>query len=199
MTNDVVDRLTGQWWTFVLRGLIGVALAFFAFAIPATMASGLVFVVAAFFIVSALLAVTAGVSFTGIGSCWALILLGVVQAALGIIMLNQPGTGPLALAYLVAIWAISTGLAEVSSAIALRNFIKNEFWWVLLGIITLAFGMYVVLRPDLGVLALVYSIGIYAALAGGSLIGLGIRIKNAGRDVAKLRTKVVNAAEAALR
>jgi len=183
MTNDVVDRLTGQWWTFVLRGLIGVALAFFAFAIPATMASGLVFVVAAFFIVSALLAVTAGVSFTGIGSCWALILLGVVQAALGIIMLNQPGTGP----------------AEVSSAIALRNFIKNEFWWVLLGIITLAFGMYVVLRPDLGVLALVYSIGIYAALAGGSLIGLGIRIKNAGRDVAKLRTKVVNAAEAALR
>jgi uncharacterized membrane protein HdeD (DUF308 family) len=100
---------------------------------------------------------------------------------------------------LVAIWAISTGLAEVSSAIALRNFIKNEFWWVLLGIITLAFGMYVVLRPDLGVLALVYSIGIYAALAGGSLIGLGIRIKNAGRDVAKLRTKVVNAAEAALR
>jgi uncharacterized membrane protein HdeD (DUF308 family) len=104
--------------------------------------------------------------------------MGIVDAALGIIMLTQPGMGPLALAYLFAIWMIMNGVTEISSAIALRNIIHDEFWWILLGIITLVAGVYVILVPGLGLLALVYTIGIYAILAGIALIALAFRIKN---------------------
>jgi uncharacterized membrane protein HdeD (DUF308 family) len=124
------------------------------------------------------------------GNWWALILLGTVQVALGIIMLAKPGAGPLALAYLFAIWAFSTGLMEISAAIALRSYVKNEFWWVLLGLLTLAFGVYIVLQPALGVLTLVFVIGFYAALAGISLIAVGIRIKGAANEIERQTTAV---------
>ena len=185
MIKDTVQLLASKWWTFVLRGVVALALAVFAFAEPSLMANGLIYVVAAFFIINGLIGFFAGLSFTGVGSWWALILLGVAQMVLGVIMIAQPGVGPLALAYLVAFWAFSTGLVEISSAIALRSYISDEFWWILLGVITLAFGVYVVLRPNLGVLALVYVVGVYAVLAGIFLIGTGFRIKNVGKDVDK--------------
>lgn len=187
MISDIAQGLTNRWWTFVVRGVVALALAIFAFSAPSTMAAVLVYVVGAFFIVSGVVALYAGISLTGVGHWWLLILTGIAQAFLGIVMLAEPGAGPLALAYLVAIWAFSTGLMEIGSAIALRNAIKDDFWWILLGAITLAFGVYVVIRPDLGILALVYGIAIYAVLAGVSLIGLGVRVRNAGREISGRR------------
>ncbi len=185
MIADTVNQLTSKWWTFLIRGLVALALAVWAFMSPATMASGLVYVFAAYFIISGIAALVAGVSFTGVGHWWALVLMGLVQGALGVLMLAEPGAGPLALAYLFALWMITSGMLEISGAIALRSVISGEFWWILLGLITLAFGFYVVLRPDLGVLALVYTVGFYAIFAGISLIAFGFRIKSAGNDFAK--------------
>jgi uncharacterized membrane protein HdeD (DUF308 family) len=55
-----------------------------------------------------------------------------------------------------------------------------------LGAISLVTSCYVIVRPDLGLLALVYAIGIYAALAGGALIALAFRIKSAFAKVERL-------------
>jgi uncharacterized membrane protein HdeD (DUF308 family) len=196
MITDIAERLTSRWWTFVLRGVVALALAVFAFSAPGTLAALLVYIVGAFFIVSGLVALYAGVSLTGVGHWWLLILTGVAQGFLGIVMLSQPGAGPLALAYLVALWAFSTGFMEIGSAIALRNYVKDEFWWILLGAITLAFGVYVVIRPDLGILALVYGIAIYAVLAGVTLIALGLRIRNTGREISGRRATTTPAGAA---
>ncbi len=93
-------------------------------------------------------------------------------------MLSPPGMGPLALAYLFAIWMIMTGTSEIASAFALRSAVSNDIWWIILGTITLGFGLYVVLFPGLGLLALVYTIGFYALFAGISLIVLAFRFRN---------------------
>jgi uncharacterized membrane protein HdeD (DUF308 family) len=177
MIADTVNQLSSKWWTFLLRGIVALALAAVCLISPGQTASALVFIVAAYFIISGVVAIFAGFAFTGAASWWALVLMGIVDAALGIIMLTQPGMGPLALAYLFAIWMIMNGVTEISSAIALRNIIHDEFWWILLGIITLVAGVYVILVPGLGLLALVYTIGIYAILAGIALIALAFRIK----------------------
>jgi uncharacterized membrane protein HdeD (DUF308 family) len=184
MIADTIKHISSKWWTFLLRGIVALALAAFCFISPAATAGALVFIAAAYFIISGVVAIVAGFSFTGIGHWWALVLMGLVQAALGFIMLAQPNTGPLALAYLFAIWMIMSGVTEISSAIAFRGVVSNEFWWILLGVITLAFGFYVVMIPGLGVLALVYTIGFYAIFAGISLVALSFRIKNLSSDVA---------------
>ena len=186
MIADTINQLSSKWWTFLVQGLVALALAAFAFTAPSATASALVYVIAAYFIVSGVASLVAGVSFTGIGHWWELILMGIVQGALGFVMLAQPGVGPLALAYFFAVSMFSTGLMEISGAIALRSYVSNEFWWILLGIVTLAFGFYVVMRPDLGLFALVYTLGFYAAFAGMSLIAFSFRIKSAGTDFAKI-------------
>jgi len=159
--------LSGKWWTFLLRGIVALCLAVLAFVQPAATASALVSIAAAYFVSSGALALLAGISFSGIAHWWPLVLMGIAQMFLGIVMFNEPGVGALALAYLVAIWSFSTGLMEISAAIVLRRYIADEPWWIFLGAISLVIACYVIVRPDLGVLALVYAIGIYAALAGG--------------------------------
>ena len=186
MITDAINQLSDRWWTFLVRGIVALALAVFAFMMPSAMATALVYIFAAYFIISGATTVFAGISLTGAGSWWALILLGIVEAVLGFIMLAEPGAGPLALAYLFALWVILAGTTEISAAITLRSYTNNnEFWWILFGLVTLAMGFYVVLNPTLGVSALVYSVGIYAALAGISLVALSLRIKSLPKAAAR--------------
>ncbi len=168
-----------------MRGIVTLALAAWAFMSPSTVATGLVYVFAAYFIITGIETLFIGVSFTGVSQWWAFILMGLVELALGIIMLSRPEIGPLALAYLFAISLLVIGIMELSAAISLRDYINNDFWWILLGIVTLAVGVYIVIRPDIGPLALVYTVGVYAVLAGISLIVVAFRIKNAGAEFAK--------------
>jgi len=190
VTQDIVSQISSKWWTFLLRGVVALALAAFVFTNPAGAATGLVYIFAAYFLISGVAALFTGFSFTGVGHWWALVIMGLVQAALGVIMITEPGAGPLALAYIFALWMITTGTLEITSAFALRIYLTNEFWWVLLGIITLAFGFYVVVRPDLGLFALVYTIGIYAVLAGIALIAFGVRVKALSVPIASKRAAV---------
>jgi uncharacterized membrane protein HdeD (DUF308 family) len=189
MITDAINQLTGKWWTFLLRGIVALALAVFAFAAPGAMATALVYIFAAYFIVSGVTSCFAGFSFTGVGNWWALVLMGFVQTVLGVLMLAEPGAGPLALAYIFAIWLITSGTLEISGAIAFRSVVSNDFWWIFLGIITLATGLYVVFVPTIGVYGLVYATGIYAVLAGISLVGFAFRLKNAGEQVAKSQAR----------
>lgn len=185
MIADTVNQLSSKWWTFLVRGILALILAAACLIMPGATAAALVIVVAAYFIVTGAVAIAGGFSFTGLGHWWALVIMGLVQIALGVIMLLGPGMGALALAYLFAVWMIMTGVTEISSAMAFRNLIGNEFWWILLGIITLAWGFYVVLVPALGLLALVYTIGFYAILAGISLIGFSVRLKGLPAELHK--------------
>jgi uncharacterized membrane protein HdeD (DUF308 family) len=180
---DTITQLSSRWWTFLIRGIVALIVAAFAFGAPGSTAAALVYIVAAYFIITGIASLVAGFSFSGLGHWWLLVLSGLVQAALGVVMVAQPGIGPLALAYLFAIWMIMSGVTEIAGAIALQALIKNEFWWILLGVITLAFGFYVILVPALGLLALVYTLGFYAIIAGVSLIAFAFRIRSAGTRI----------------
>jgi len=178
MIADTVNQLSSKWWTFLLRGIVALAVAAACLMMPVLAAGALVYVAAAYFIIAGVVSIVAGFSFTGTGSWWLFVISGIVQAFLGFLMLSQPFMGPLALAYLFATWTIMTGVTEISSAIALRNVINNEFWWILLGIITLAAGAYVLIAPGLGLLALVFTVGFYAVFAGIAMIALSFRLKS---------------------
>ena len=186
MIETIAQQATSKWWTFLVRGLIALALGVFVFMEPSTAVVGLIYFVAAYFIVNGCMALVGGVSLTGFSGAPLLVLTGLAQVALGILMIARPGVGPLALAYLVAIWAISTGLLELSAGIAFRNVIENGAWWIVLGILTLALGVYIIFRPDLGVIALVYAVGIYAVLAACVLFALAFNLRSAGSKLQSL-------------
>jgi uncharacterized membrane protein HdeD (DUF308 family) len=183
MNNSIaMQQLAAKWWTFLVHGIVALAIAAYAFTSLGGTATALAYVVAAYFIVGGIAAVAAGISFRGIGHWFAAIPLGIVQAALGVCILSVPDIDPVFLAHLFALWMITSSVAELSATIAMRNIIQNEFWLGLLGIPGLAIGCHFVVRPDLGLLALVYTIGFYGVLAGVSLIGFAFRIKGTGAN-----------------
>ena len=82
------------------------------------------------------------------------------------------------LLYVIAIWAILTGVLEVVMAISLRREIENEWLMGLEGALSVLFGVVLAVLPGVGLLSLVWLIGIYAIVFGVALIVLSFRVRN---------------------
>ena len=184
MFKDFAQMVTDKWWTFLVRGVAALILGVAVFAYPLAAAHALVYIVAAYFIVSGVFQVAGGLATSGIGRWWLLIITGAMSVILGFIMFTQPGMGPLALAYLVAMYAIFNGITEISAGAMLSNVMPHSGWWIVLGFITLLLGMYIIVYPAIGVATLVYVVGFYAIFAAAALFVLAFRLKSAGTGIA---------------
>ncbi|MBV8198476.1 MAG: DUF308 domain-containing protein [Candidatus Eremiobacteraeota bacterium] len=61
----------------------------------------------------------------------------------------------------------------------LRDALPHSGWWLFLGVLTWALGIYIIFNPALGVAALVYAIGFYAVIVGIALVAFAFRLKSA--------------------
>ena len=112
---------------------------------------------------------------------WALVLRGLFAVLFGIIALAWPGITALVLLYLIAAWAFVTGIFEIVAAIRLREEIRGEWLLALSGILSVLFGLALVIWPGAGALALIWVIGAYAIAFGALLIALGFRLRSWSR------------------
>jgi uncharacterized membrane protein HdeD (DUF308 family) len=81
------------------------------------------------------------------------------------------------LLYLIAFWAIFTGVFEIVAGLRLRKVIANEWLLLLMGALSLLFGSFILFAPGAGALAIVIWIGAYAVVFGISLIALAFRLR----------------------
>ncbi len=70
------------------------------------------------------------------------------------------------LLFFIAGWAIATGVFQIIGAIKLRKEIDNEWLLILGGIISVLFGVGMMMAPGAGALALVWVIGAYSVVDG---------------------------------
>jgi uncharacterized membrane protein HdeD (DUF308 family) len=77
----------------------------------------------------------------------------------------------------IAGWAIATGVLQIVGAIRLRKEIDNEWLRIASGVLSVVFGLILVVQPGTGALALLYVIGIYAILYGILLVWLSLRLR----------------------
>jgi uncharacterized membrane protein HdeD (DUF308 family) len=85
------------------------------------------------------------------------------------------------LLYVVAIWAILSGVAEMIAAVSLRREIKGEWALFLVGVLSVIFGIILAVLPGVGLFSLVWLVGLYALLAGVTLIVLAFRVRGLRR------------------
>jgi len=113
---------------------------------------------------------------------WALVLRGLFAVlfgiAAGIIAFAWPGITALALLFLISGWAVVTGVFEIVAAIRLRKEIRGEWLLALSGILSVLFGVALVINPAAGALAVVWLIGAYAITFGVLMIALGFRLRS---------------------
>jgi uncharacterized membrane protein HdeD (DUF308 family) len=101
---------------------------------------------------------------------------GIVSILAGVVTFLYPGITGLALLAVIAVWAIITGIAEIGAGIRLRKQIRGEWMLILAGILSIAFGILVIMYPGAGALGLVTVIAMYAILFGALLVGLSLRL-----------------------
>jgi uncharacterized membrane protein HdeD (DUF308 family) len=169
--------LAQLWWAFVLRGLLGIIFGVAVILFPDI---GLVVVVALF----AAWALIGGVSSLvstwrsrAHRDWWVGILEGLAGIVAGIVAILLPGAAALGLLFVVAGWAIVTGVLQVWMAIRLREQITGELWMGLSGIISIAFGLLLVIFPGTGILSVLLLVGIFSIAMGVAMLLLGLRLR----------------------
>lgn len=172
--------LVGNWWTFVLRGLLAVLFGVLTFVLPEVTLLTLVWLFGFFAIVDGIFNLLAAFRSSGGAEQaprWARVLAGLAGIIAGLLAVFVPGLTALALLFIIATWAMVIGVFEIAAAIRLRKQMRGEWMLGLAGAISILFGVLLAAFPGAGALAMVFWIGAFTIVFGISLIALGIRLR----------------------
>lgn len=173
----IVDELARHWWVILLRGLVAVVFGVLAFVWPGMTLAVLVLLFGAYALVDGVLGVVAALR-GDTDHRWAMLAEGLIGALAGIVALVWPGLTALVLLYIIAFWAIVTGVLEIVAAVRLRRVINNEWALIVGGVLSVLFGAILIVAPGAGALAVVWLIGAYAVVFGIALLALSWRLRD---------------------
>jgi len=179
-------QLHRNWWAIVLRGTIAILFGLLAIIWPGITIKVLVLLFGAFALVDGMFTLVAAIrNRSGLYRFWAEFE-GIVGIAAGILTLIWPRVTATALVYLIAIWAIVTGIFEILAAFELRKVVTGEWRLVLGGILSLVLGVLIAFFPHAGAVSIVWLIGLYAILFGILLVTLGVRARRLDKELSDL-------------
>ena len=169
--------LIGNWWALALRGVAAIVFAFFAFFWPGITALALVLLFGAYALVDGVFALVAALRAAAHhGRSIPLLVEAGLDLVIAAICFAWPVTALVALIYLIAIWAVVSGIALIAAGIAL---IRTAGEWLLVpaGVLSILLGIALFAAPGAGVVALSWWLGIYALLFGIALVAAAFRIR----------------------
>jgi uncharacterized membrane protein HdeD (DUF308 family) len=160
--------LFGQsWWTLALRGAIAVLFGIIALIWPGATLLATVIMFGSYSLMDGILMIVMSVRDTRAHRQWWVLLLGgLVGLGAGIAALVWPSITAVALLYIIAAWAMVTGVLEIVVAILLRKEIQGEWVLIARGLLSLLFGLAMAIWPGAGALAVIWWIGGYAIVVG---------------------------------
>ena len=171
----MLHMLARNWWALALRGLVAVLFGLLTILIPGVTTVILVLLFGAYALVDGIFNVIA--SFRSVSHHWALLTEGVIGILAGILTFAWPAITAVALLYLIAFWAILTGIFEIIAGIRLRKAITSEWALLLMGTLSMLFGILILFVPVAGALAIVLWIGVYALAFGVFVLILAFRLR----------------------
>jgi uncharacterized membrane protein HdeD (DUF308 family) len=171
----MLDTLARNWWALALRGVAAVLFGLLTFLLPGITLVTLVLLFGAYALVDGLFNLLA--FFKVASHHWALLIEGVIGIIAGVLTFTWPTITAIVLLYLIAFWAIFTGVFEIVAGIRLRKVIANEWLLILMGMLSMLFGFLILFAPGAGALAIVLWIGVYALMFGIVLLALAFRLR----------------------
>lgn len=175
----MLTNLSRYWWLLALRGVAAVIFGVLAFVWPQLTLGVLVILFGAYVFVDGVANLITGISDRNVNERWWLMLLeGVVGIAAGVLTFVYPGITAVVLLYVIAFWAVLTGVLEIAAAVRLREEIEGEWALGLSGIVSVLLGLALIIFPGAGALAVIWMIGAYAILFGALMIYLGFKLRS---------------------
>jgi uncharacterized membrane protein HdeD (DUF308 family) len=174
--------ISRNWWILTVRGVIAILFGIMAFAWPGLTALVLVLLFGAYALVDGVVAVVHAFQMRSMTSNWWVLLVeGIAGIIFGVLALVWPGITAITLLYIVAIWAIITGIIEITSAFSLRGAGGLEWALGIAGVLSILFGVVLFLDAAAGILALIWLIALYAIIFGVVLVIRSFQLRSWAR------------------
>jgi uncharacterized membrane protein HdeD (DUF308 family) len=176
---STMTTLARNWWAFVVRGIVAIAFGLIAWFWPNLALNTLIWIFAIFAFATGILAIVAAVGAIAAQERWmSLAVEGVVGVGAGIVAVVWPDLTAKTFLYIIAAWAIVSGLLAISSALRLRREIHGEWMLGLAGLAAIVFGIIAFVHPETGALAVLWLIGLSAIVYGVLWTILGFRLRS---------------------
>jgi uncharacterized membrane protein HdeD (DUF308 family) len=156
-----------RWWSFLLRGLVAIALGIVLLVWPAATVGVIILLFGIFALIDGVIELV--LSIVGAakridGWGW-LLVKGIVGILIGTVILVRPDVALGVVVILIAIWAIAMGFAEIAAALDMPPESGRGFVGVV-GALSLILGVVILVVPRESVYLFVLLVGIYALVAG---------------------------------
>lgn len=181
--NEVGDRamstlLAENWWALAIRGVAAILLGLIALFVPGATMLSLALLFAAYLLVDGVFGIVAAVRAARADQRWGMLLFeGLLDIVMGAVAFLFPVSAVLAFVLVTAAWALITGALMTGSAFKLTR--EHGRWWMLLsGIVSILFGIALVISPLIGAVVLTWWLGGYAIAFGVLLLVLAFRLRS---------------------
>ena len=152
---------------FLVRGILGILFGVLALSVsPVMTLLVLVYLFGGYALIGGIVAAALAIWHTK-EQGWALLLVeGILGILAGIVAFVWPGITAFAFLFLIAAWAIVTGIMQIVAAFTFPLGTGREWLLGLAGFFSILFGVLIAIRPVAGLLTVVWLIGIYAMVFG---------------------------------
>jgi uncharacterized membrane protein HdeD (DUF308 family) len=172
----MVTVLAKNWWAIAIRGVLGILFGLIALFLPGVTMLSLVLVFAAYAFLDGVLAIVSAVRAARDRERWGyLVLEGIVDIGAAAVAVFWPGITVVAFVFVIAFWAIMTGVLELMAAFRL-DFIDGRGWLVFGGIASILYGALLIVAPIIGAVVLTWWLGAYALVFGVCLVVLAFKL-----------------------
>ena len=162
-----LQQMIGNFRTlFLFRGLAAVLFGILTLVWPKLSLTVLVLLFGVFAVIGGITAVAAALRNTEMPGWGFLLFEGILGILAGVVALVWPGITALAFLFLLATWAIITGILEIVAPLSFPMSGWRALLSVLTGLVSIVFGVLIAAQPSSGLLAVVWLIGVYAIVVG---------------------------------
>ncbi len=169
-----MKQLGKHWKGLLVRGIVAIIFGLLAIFIPGIALPILAILFGVFAFVDGIIAFFVGLY----ARSWGFILEGLIGILVGLFTLFYTESAILLFLVVIGFWALITGIFEIIAAIELRRHIVDEIWLLMLGIISILFGIVIFVNPLISAIAISVVIGVYAILFGIFLAALAVTVKS---------------------
>ena len=178
-SGPAAETLVQNWWLFTLRGVLGITFGILALIFPGPTILSLVLLFSAYMLVDGIFGIISAVrAIRRKEDRWGLLIFeGLLDIATGVVAFLWPGLTVVAFVWLIAAWAIVSG--GLMTAAGFRLNIEHGRWWLVLGgLLSLAYGVLLIITPLIGAVVFTWWLGAYALVFGVALVIFSLKLRS---------------------
>jgi uncharacterized membrane protein HdeD (DUF308 family) len=183
-TESMSALLARNWWAVALRGVFAVIFALIAFFWPGATILSFVLFFSAYMLVDGVFGIVSGIRAASRHERWGLLIFeGILNILVGILAFVMPGLTVVFFVTLLAVWSLITGILMIVAAFKL-NPDFGRGWLIFSGVVSVLFGVALLVAPLIGAVVLTWWLGAYAMVFGIALIVLAFKLRSRKDDIA---------------